>query len=138
MSSGSPPPPSPSNTDARMVKENPFVTRIQTVIKGIAEGDPQQVMALVIGIIVGILTLAVLFWLTRRKKRGRTIMIAGICESGKTSMFARLVHKKSVATYTSARDNFGKSQNFRIQESLCLALFLVKITLTIYTCGWIQ
>ena len=77
------------------------------VIDGIAAGNPQQIMALVIGVLVGILTLAILFWLTRRKKRGRTIMIAGICESGKTSMFARLVHKKSVATYTSARDNFG-------------------------------
>lgn len=77
------------------------------VIDGIAAGNPQQIMALVIGVFVGILTLAILFWLTRRKKRGRTIMIAGICESGKTSMFARLVHKKSVATYTSARDNFG-------------------------------
>ena len=92
-----------------MVEDKPFVNRIQSVINGIAEGNPQQVMALVIGILVGILTLAVLFWLAKRKKRGRTIMIAGICESGKTSMFARLVHKKSVATYTSARDNFGKN-----------------------------
>ena len=111
MSSGSPPP-SPSNSDAGMVKDKPFVTRIQTVINGIAEGNPQQVVALVIGILVGILTLAVLFWLTRRKKRGRTIMIAGICESGKTSMFARLVHKQPVATYTSARENFGKNHNY--------------------------
>ena len=101
-----------------MMGDKPFVNRIQMVIDGIAAGNPQQIMALVIGVLVGILTLAILFWLTRRKKRGRTIMIAGICESGKTSMFARLVHKKSVATYTSARDNFGTNQIFRIRSSL--------------------
>ena len=113
MSAGSPPPPSPPKSDAKMMGDNkPFVNRIQMVIDGIAAGNPQQIMALVIGVFVGILTLAILFWLTRRKKRGRTIMIAGICESGKTSMFARLVHKKSVATYTSARDNFGTNTIF--------------------------
>ena len=112
MSAGSPPPPSPPKSDAKMMGDKPFVNRIQMVIDGIAAGNPQQIMALVIGVLVGILTLAILFWLTRRKKRGRTIMIAGICESGKTSMFARLVHKKSVATYTSARDNFGTNTIF--------------------------
>jgi len=106
MSSGSPSR-SPPNSGASKTEEEPLVARVETIIRGIAEGNPQQVMALVVGIFVGIITLAVIFWLMRGKKRGRTIIMAGICESGKTSMFARLVHKKAVATYTSARENYG-------------------------------
>jgi signal recognition particle receptor subunit beta len=41
----------------------------------------------------------------RRKQRGNTILLVGVCNSGKTSIFMKLVHNKDVQTVTSMKVN---------------------------------
>jgi hypothetical protein len=82
-------------------------SKMESVIQDLQDGDPQQVMALVVGFLIGLITLALIFSWRRSKSRGRTVILSGTCESGKTAMFARLVHGKLVETYTSAKENLG-------------------------------
>lgn len=60
------------------------------------------------GVIAGVLTLVLIFLWTRRRSRGRTLLLLGPCEAGKTSLFAQLIHKKAVETYTSTTTNEGQ------------------------------
>ena len=66
------------------------------------QNDPHK-MAFAVGILVGLLTLFLLFIWSRRgglralSKRG--ILILGPCDAGKTLLFSRLLHKANVSTY---------------------------------------
>jgi len=66
--------------------------------------------AFVVGILVGLLTLFILYLWTR-KKGGRTaVLIAGPCDVGKTVLFSRLVNNfsgKAIDTFTSMQENLG-------------------------------
>lgn len=59
------------------------------------------------GVIFGLITLVIIYIFTRKRARGNTLLICGPCESGKTCLFGQLLHKKSVETYTSAKENTG-------------------------------
>ena len=63
--------------------------------------------AFVIGVFVGLLTL-LFFYLTRRKSSGRNLLLLGVCEAGKTALFARLTQDKAVETCTSSKENIGQ------------------------------
>ncbi|XP_022903070.2 signal recognition particle receptor subunit beta [Onthophagus taurus] len=62
-------------------------------------------------IIVALITLLitiVLFFIYKAKQSSkRTVLITGLCNSGKTLLFTRLVHQKFVDTYTSMKENTG-------------------------------
>jgi len=75
-----------------------------------------------VGILVGVLTLVILFLLYKRKfaARGRSVALAGVCESGKTAMFAKLLHGKGVETYTSTKDNRGMAISVMVQANFDL------------------
>ena len=60
------------------------------------------------GVVVGVLTLVLIFLWSRRRSKGRTLLLLGPCEAGKTALFARLIHKKPVETYTSTAVNQSK------------------------------
>jgi len=66
--------------------------------------DP-NLYGLVVGVIVGILTLFIIWWWTSRRKLGRDILICGTCDSGKTMLLGQLVAGKPVETYTSMVEN---------------------------------
>ncbi len=69
--------------------------------------DPQS-QAVLAGILVGVITLVIIFLLARRRGRGRRdVALLGICDAGKTTMFARLLHDKGVETCTSSAANVG-------------------------------
>lgn len=69
--------------------------------------DLQDFDAVYTGVIFGLITLVIIYIFTRKRARGNTLLICGPCESGKTCLFGQLLHKKSVETYTSAKENTG-------------------------------
>nr|CAG4638019.1 EOG090X0C7N [Chydorus sphaericus] len=66
-----------------------------------------QINAVVVALLVGLITLAVLFFLWKRGVRvaRRGICMVGLCESGKTLIFSQLVYKKAVDSFTSMKEN---------------------------------
>jgi len=60
-----------------------------------------------VGILVGLLTLFLLYLWTRKRTKRTTVLIAGPCDSGKTLMFSQLLHGKPVETFASMQENFG-------------------------------
>jgi len=83
-----------------------------SLLSGMHMFDPEASnrTAFVVGILVGLLTLFVLYLWTR-KKGGRTaLLIAGPCDVGKTVLFSRLVNDfagKALDTFTSMQENLG-------------------------------
>lgn len=68
--------------------------------------DNQIVIAVIVAVIVVLLTL-IYSYLRLRKSSRRGILITGICDSGKTLLFARLAFNKYVDTHTSAKENLA-------------------------------
>jgi signal recognition particle receptor subunit beta len=66
--------------------------------------DPNT-YGLVVGVVVGILTLLLIWWWTSRKSLGRDLIICGACDSGKTTLLGQLVAGKPVGTCTSMVEN---------------------------------
>ncbi|XP_063236305.1 signal recognition particle receptor subunit beta isoform X2 [Bacillus rossius redtenbacheri] len=51
-----------------------------------------------------------ILWLWKKHRPTRNgVLLLGLCDSGKTLLFARLLHDKFVATYTSVRENSGEA-----------------------------
>merc|ERR1711862_413868 len=71
------------------------------VEEGIAKQDP-TVLGILVAVVVGVLTLLFLIFLQSSNNR-RSVLLLGICDSGKTLLFSRLVHKKFVNTFTSIK-----------------------------------
>jgi len=62
-------------------------------------------IGILVGVVVGLITLLILFVWTRRKSLGRDVLICGVCDSGKTTLLSQLVVGKPVETYTSMVHN---------------------------------
>jgi len=71
----------------------------------ILEGFQPQAVPILIGVLVGILTLILIWCWLGRKRLGREILICGACDSGKTTLLGQLVAGKPVETYTSMVEN---------------------------------
>lgn len=73
--------------------------------------DPHQ-MAFAVGILVGLITLFILFVWSRkgglRRLNKRAILIAGPSDAGKTLLFSQLAHGKPIETFTSMIENIGQ------------------------------
>ncbi|EZA52398.1 hypothetical protein DMN91_012475 [Ooceraea biroi] len=66
-----------------------------------------QLLSLLAAVLVIFITL-VLFTLWRRRRSiGRSILLTGLSDSGKTLIYARLMHSTFVRTYTSVKENVG-------------------------------
>nr|CAG4641992.1 EOG090X0C7N [Eurycercus lamellatus] len=62
----------------------------------------------IIGLIVGLITIVVLFFLWKRRRVVRRgICFVGLCESGKTLIYSQLIYKKAVESFTSMKENIG-------------------------------
>merc|ERR1712062_412508 len=66
--------------------------------------DP-QLYGVLVGVLVGILTLALIWWWTSRKRLGRVVLVCGVSDSGKTSVLGQLVAGKALETVTSMIEN---------------------------------
>ena len=81
-----------------------------SVLDALQRDDENSSIQYLVAVLVGVLTLAFIYlWVQRRQRRGRIVAIAGISESGKTTLFARIVSDQSKAapieTFTSATRN---------------------------------
>jgi len=68
--------------------------------------DPQTI-GILVAILVGFLTLALILLITKRKRFGRGILLCGTCDSGKTTLFSQLMTGKPIESYTSMTENKG-------------------------------
>lgn len=73
-------------------------------IKGAAEVLDPNLYGLLVGVLVGVLTLLFVWWWSSRSL-GREILICGTCDGGKTTLLGQLVAAKPVETYTSMKEN---------------------------------
>jgi len=81
-----------------MKTENAFNERIQEV-------EDDNTIPLLVGVGVGLLTLLLIYLITKRRSLGRDVLICGVCDSGKTTILSQLVSGRSVQTYTSMQHN---------------------------------
>jgi len=72
---------------------------------GDSDGLDKNLMGLLAGVAVGLLTLLLIWIFVKRKSLGREVLICGVCDSGKTSLISGLVAAKRVETYTSMIEN---------------------------------
>jgi signal recognition particle receptor subunit beta len=66
--------------------------------------DP-QLYGVLVGVLVGLLTLVLIWWWTSRKRLGRVVLVCGVSDSGKTSVLGQLVAGKALETVTSMIEN---------------------------------
>jgi len=76
---------------------------LQTVLTGIENQDPQIVGILVAIVVVFVTILLLLRQRSQNKRQG--ILLLGICDSGKTLIFSRLIHQQFNTTFTSIKPN---------------------------------
>lgn len=74
-------------------------------VVGNPSGLGSSELGLVVGVVVGLLTLLLLWWWTSRKSLGRVVLVCGSSDSGKTSLLGQLVSGKPVETVTSLIEN---------------------------------
>jgi len=82
-----------------------FGATVKTLSDGVLNGDP-TIIGVLVALLVGILTIVILACRGGSNKR-RGVLLVGLCDSGKTLIFSRLVHKKFFQTYTSTKENGG-------------------------------
>lgn len=51
--------------------------------------------------------LVVIFLIKKRKPRRTDVLLAGLCDSGKTLLYSMAVNGTEVETFTSTKENFG-------------------------------
>merc|ERR1719454_1523661 len=66
--------------------------------------DP-QLYGVLVGVVVGLLTLVLIWWWTSRKRLGRVVLVCGVSDSRKTSVLGQLVAGKALETVTSMIEN---------------------------------
>nr|CAD7206682.1 unnamed protein product [Timema douglasi] len=69
--------------------------------------DDTQTLGIIVAIGVILLTLIVFVVWRSRKQSRRGVLLVGLCDSGKTLLFTRLLHEKFVLTHTSIKENVG-------------------------------
>nr|CAD7572077.1 unnamed protein product [Timema californicum] len=69
--------------------------------------DDTQTLGIIVAIGVILLTLIVFVVWRSRKQSRRGVLLVGLCDSGKTLLFTRLLHDKFVLTHTSIKENVG-------------------------------
>jgi len=74
--------------------------------------------AFTVGILVGLVTLFLLYLLTRKRTKRTTVLIAGPCDAGKTLMFSQLLHAKPVETFASMQENSGVYEDHNTNKIL--------------------
>ncbi|GJQ71275.1 SrpRbeta [Trypoxylus dichotomus] len=61
-----------------------------------------------IAIVVVLITLVLFLIYRNRSVSRRSVLLTGLCNSGKTVLYARLVHRQSIETFTSMKENTGE------------------------------
>ncbi|KAL8606594.1 hypothetical protein ACOMHN_009479 [Nucella lapillus] len=76
------------------------------VTNGLQKGDT-TVIGITVAVVVIFLTLVLLAFKSRRGNKRQGILLMGVCDSGKTLLFSRLVYKQYKQSHTSLATNAG-------------------------------
>ncbi|KAG8234058.1 hypothetical protein J437_LFUL013554 [Ladona fulva] len=67
----------------------------------------ENLISIIVAVVVIFITLGIFFLWRRKKLSRRSVLVMGLCDSGKTLLFTRLLQNKFVLTYTSMKENTG-------------------------------
>jgi len=83
---------------------------IYVKLKSILGNDEFAFTGIIVALAVVLLSILLLIVINRRRNLRKTILIIGLCDSGKTLLFSQLIHKRHVDTHTSIKENSGTYQ----------------------------
>nr|XP_054769031.1 signal recognition particle receptor subunit beta-like [Lytechinus pictus] len=81
----------------------------ENVKSEVSKQDP-IILGVAVAIIVILFTMVLLRLFRGSRNNRRSVLVLGLCESGKTLLYSRLVHKKAIESYTSIKENSGPYQ----------------------------
>ncbi|XP_041480091.1 signal recognition particle receptor subunit beta-like [Lytechinus variegatus] len=81
----------------------------ENVKSEVSKQDP-IILGVAVAIIVILFTIVLLRLFRGSRNNRRSVLVLGLCESGKTLLYSRLVHKKAIESYTSIKENSGPYQ----------------------------
>ncbi|XP_066583469.1 signal recognition particle receptor subunit beta [Prorops nasuta] len=76
-------------------------------VEQIIHKDNSQIYDILTAVFLIIITLVLFAIWRRRKAVGQSILLTGLCDAGKTLIYARLQSSKFVKTHTSVKENIG-------------------------------
>ncbi|KAI0220128.1 Signal recognition particle receptor subunit beta [Lamellibrachia satsuma] len=82
-----------------------FRELLDYVEHGIINKDP-TVVGILVAVVLVLLTMLLLLFRSKSSQR-RGVLLVGLCDSGKTLIFSRLIHSRFVNTHTSIKENVG-------------------------------
>jgi len=85
-------------------KESVSGNKFEEIKEQMISSDSNTI-GIAVALLVGLVTLILIFVWTRRRSLGRDVLICGPCDSGKTTLLSQLVVGKPVETYTSMAHN---------------------------------
>ncbi|XP_014205220.1 signal recognition particle receptor subunit beta isoform X2 [Copidosoma floridanum] len=71
------------------------------------DGSDAQLMGVIAAVFAVIITIVLFALWRRRVSVGHNVLLTGLCDVGKTLIYARLMHTKYVQTHTSVKENIG-------------------------------
>ncbi|KAJ3642394.1 hypothetical protein Zmor_025186 [Zophobas morio] len=69
--------------------------------------ESDNFVGVLVAIVVVVLTIVIFILYRRRKASRNCILLTGLCDSGKTLIYAQLLHNKFIQTQTSIKENIG-------------------------------
>uniref|UniRef100_A0A672FBM4 Signal recognition particle receptor subunit beta n=1 Tax=Salarias fasciatus TaxID=181472 RepID=A0A672FBM4_SALFA len=105
--------------------ENPFEPYIESLRQQLEDQDPVFLIGVVVALAVVVITCVFLKYFLTSKTVRSAVLLVGLCDSGKTLLFSRLLSGKYKRTQTSITDSSApyKAKNDRVSPSL-LILFV--------------
>ncbi|KAM6960689.1 signal recognition particle receptor subunit beta-like [Aplochiton taeniatus] len=97
------------------LKENPFERFIESLQHELEDQDPIFIIGIIVALAAVVITFVFLKYFLSSKTVRSAILLVGLCDSGKTLLFSRLLTGRFVRTQTSITDSSApyKSKNER-------------------------
>ncbi|KAE8295247.1 Signal recognition particle receptor subunit beta [Larimichthys crocea] len=101
--------------NVEMAKENPFEPYIESIRQQLEDQDPVFLIGLVVALAVVVVTCVFLKYFLTSKTVRSAVLLVGLCDSGKTLLFSRLLSGKFKRTQTTITDSSApyKAKNDR-------------------------
>ncbi|XP_066298028.1 signal recognition particle receptor subunit beta-like [Branchiostoma lanceolatum] len=86
--------------------------------------DPAMIVPVLVALLVVVLTVVLLKFIFGGRSSRNAVLLVGLCDSGKTTLFGQLTERKAVKTHTSIKKNQG---TYKLQEGKKGSLQLVDL-----------
>ncbi|MED6270952.1 hypothetical protein CHARACLAT_015432 [Characodon lateralis] len=102
------------------VTENPFEPYYESLRQQMEEQDPVVLVGVIVALAVVVITCVFLKYFLTSKTVRSAVLLVGLCDSGKTLLFIRLLSGKFKRTQTSITDSSApyKAKNDRVSNWL--------------------